>query len=146
MVATLNISNNSSSNCRKRHDSGDGSGGRSCNICKRRFKVCGHGVPIPLSAGTFFSMAAFVLGGIALIFYYDRTANRNLSPAESRNLVCACSRSGRAPKQSNNILTLRLIYTHVRFCIKLAGLENILNLYYFKCTSFMQNRAPKFDV
>ena len=59
----------------------------SCNVCTRRFTVFGFRFPIPLSAGTFFSVTALIFGGIALNFYYDRTANRNLSPAESRNLV-----------------------------------------------------------
>jgi hypothetical protein len=74
--------------CRKKSDSESDGVSSTCNLCTRRLNLFGFHLPIPISAGTFFSAAAFVLGGLALRFYYDRTANRNLSPAESRNLVC----------------------------------------------------------
>jgi hypothetical protein len=75
----------SSSCCRRNPDSGDG--GRRCNVCTRSFTVFGVTIPTPLSAGTFFSASAFAFGITAVIFYLDRTANRNLTPAESRELV-----------------------------------------------------------
>lgn len=54
-------------------------------------RLCGRKVPIFISAGTFFSISAFILGSIAAVFYLDRSANRNMSPAESRNLNEDCT-------------------------------------------------------
>ena len=44
-----------------------------------------------LHAGSFFAISAFVLFAIGLIFYIKRSANRNLSPAESKNLNVDCT-------------------------------------------------------
>ena len=45
---------------------------------------CGKKCPVILSAGSVFALFAIVLAIIAGSFYLDRSANRNLSPAESR--------------------------------------------------------------
>jgi len=44
-----------------------------------------------LSAGTFFTVLTLLLGLVAIICYANRSANRNLSPAQSRNLNEECS-------------------------------------------------------
>ncbi len=51
-------------------------------------------IPVLLSAGSFFALAALVMGILAVVFYTSRNANRNLSPAESRNLNEPCSYMG----------------------------------------------------
>jgi hypothetical protein len=48
-------------------------------------------IPVIFSAGSIFALVAFILGSIAFTFYIDRSANRNLSPAESRALNEPCS-------------------------------------------------------
>ena len=53
-------------------------------------KIMNRQIPCFLSAGSFFAISAVVLGAIASQFYLDRNANRNLSPAESRNLNAEC--------------------------------------------------------
>ena len=50
-----------------------------------------HRIPCLLSAGSFFAISALVIGAFAGTFYVSRSANRNLSPAESRNLNAECS-------------------------------------------------------
>ena len=44
-----------------------------------------------IHAGSFFAISAFFLFAIGLIFYVNRSANRNLSPAESKNLNVDCT-------------------------------------------------------
>jgi hypothetical protein len=54
----------------------------SCNVpCCKQF----------IHAGSFFAISAFFLFAIGLIFYIKRSANRNLSPAESKNLNAECT-------------------------------------------------------
>ena len=45
---------------------------------------------VPLSAGTFFAIMALISCVFAVYFYVNRSANRNLSPAESRDLNSDC--------------------------------------------------------
>ena len=49
------------------------------SICRRLFSV-----------GALFSVWAVILGVLAFIFYRQKNANRNFSPAESRNLNDEC--------------------------------------------------------
>ena len=42
------------------------------------------------STGALFSVCAIILGALAFIFYRQRNADRNVSPAESRNLNGDC--------------------------------------------------------
>ena len=44
-----------------------------------------------IHAGSFFAISAFILFAVGLIFYIKRSANRNLSPAESKNLNVECT-------------------------------------------------------
>ena len=44
-----------------------------------------------MHAGSFFAIFAFILVAIGLMFYIERSANRNLSPAESKNLNVDCT-------------------------------------------------------
>lgn len=52
-------------------------------ICKSEISL--------LSAGTFFTCLTLILGLVAIICYANRSANRNLSAAQSRNLNEECS-------------------------------------------------------
>jgi len=52
--------------------------------------VRGRQIPCFISAGSLFALASFALGLTALVFYTDRSANRNYSPAESRELNEDC--------------------------------------------------------
>jgi len=58
---------------------------------KRKWKLnekCS--IPALISPGTFFSILALLFGAIGIAFYVNRSANRNLTPAESRNLNVDC--------------------------------------------------------
>lgn len=46
--------------------------------------------PVFISAGSVFAIFAVVIGAFAAKFYLNRSANRNYSPAESRNLNEDC--------------------------------------------------------
>ena len=61
-----------------------------CDVCRHKFKMGSLTLRCPLSTGSFFTVMAIVLFGVALGFYRGRNANRNLSPAESRNLNAEC--------------------------------------------------------
>ena len=47
-------------------------------------------IPMFVSAGSLFAIFAFIFGIAGVTFYVSRNANRNLSPAESRNLNDDC--------------------------------------------------------
>ena len=65
-----------------------------CFLCRYSVEIRNRRIPCLLSAGSFFALAALVMGAIAGTFYLSRSANRNLSPAESRNLNAECSYMG----------------------------------------------------
>ena len=48
-------------------------------------------IPAFFSAGTFFTVLTLLLGLVAIFCYANRSANRNLSPAQSRDLNVDCS-------------------------------------------------------
>lgn len=50
-----------------------------------------HRIPIFISAGSIFALLSFICALTAITFYLDRSANRNLSPAESRILNEDCA-------------------------------------------------------
>ncbi|TRY74898.1 hypothetical protein TCAL_00546 [Tigriopus californicus] len=50
-----------------------------------------HRIPIFISAGSIFALLSFMCAVTAITFYLDRSANRNLSPAESRILNEDCA-------------------------------------------------------
>ena len=56
--------------------------------------IRGQKIPVLISAGSLFAIAAIFLGGFASYFYLNRSANRNLSPAASRNLNEPCGYMG----------------------------------------------------
>lgn len=43
------------------------------------------------SPGTFFTVSSLIFGAIAIAYYVNRSANRNLTPAQSRDLNTECS-------------------------------------------------------
>ena len=53
-------------------------------FAKYDIDYCGKKCPVIISAGSMFALFAIILAVIAASFYLDRSANRNLSPAESR--------------------------------------------------------------
>eukprot|EP00095_Tigriopus_kingsejongensis_P000166 maker-scaffold487_size158652-snap-gene-0.34 protein:Tk00166 transcript:maker-scaffold487_size158652-snap-gene-0.34-mRNA-1 annotation:"sid1 transmembrane family member 1" len=50
-----------------------------------------HRIPIFISGGFIFAVLSFICAVLAITFYLDRSANRNLSPAESRNINEDCA-------------------------------------------------------
>ena len=47
-------------------------------------------MPSLISPGSFFAIMALFFGVVAISFYVNRSANRNLTPAESRDLNADC--------------------------------------------------------
>jgi len=67
--------------------------GDDVDAIKARYSVAvgGRQIPCFVSAGSVFALASFLLGALAASFYTARSANRNYSPAESRELNEDCS-------------------------------------------------------
>uniref|UniRef100_A0A0K2UJV3 Uncharacterized protein n=1 Tax=Lepeophtheirus salmonis TaxID=72036 RepID=A0A0K2UJV3_LEPSM len=55
------------------------------------FVICGKTYKCRFPTGTFFGSLAILFGGLGFYLYSSRSANRNLSPAESRNLNSHCT-------------------------------------------------------
>ena len=58
------------------------------NVDKQHCTLFGHSIRVP--GGTIFATSALILSIIAIIFYKGRSANRNLTPAQSRELNSEC--------------------------------------------------------
>ena len=58
------------------------------NVDKQHCTLFGHSIRFP--GGTFFATSALILSIIAIVFYKSRSANRNLTPAQSRELNSEC--------------------------------------------------------
>ena len=59
---------------------------------RQRLHFFNDRISIPaFNSGMFFAILAFVFGIIAIYFYLQRAAHRNLTPAQSRNLNAECS-------------------------------------------------------
>ena len=57
----------------------------------QKWKIFKCEIPAFFSAGTFFTVLTLLSGLLAIILYANRSANRNLSPAQSRDLNVECS-------------------------------------------------------
>ena len=58
------------------------------NVDKQHCTLFGHSIRVP--GGTIFATSALILSIIAITFYKGRSANRNLTPAQSRELNSEC--------------------------------------------------------
>jgi len=58
---------------------------------KRKWGTNKCSIPALISPGSFFTILALLFGAIGIGFYANRSANRNLTPAESRNWNSDCN-------------------------------------------------------